>query len=148
MLGAENGRKKDLIMSDVEILKEQVGYNQPASEAEIRICNLKLKQNKLPEIPNEYIDLLKTCNGFSNEDAHIFGVEIKDNNWYKDMAAFNAAYFHDSGADWLILGESDFFFFVYDSGQKQYYLVDRDTLEEKYSDVEFMPVLSEILRIE
>ena len=64
------------------------------------------------------------------------------------MAAFNAAYFHDSGADWLILGESDFFFFVYDSGQKQYYLVDRDTLEEKYSDVEFMPVLSEILRIE
>lgn len=135
-------------MSDVDIIKEQVGYNEPAGEAQIRICNLKLKQNNLPEIPSEYAGLLKECNGFSNEDAHIFGVEIKDNNWYKDIFAFNLAHFHNHSANWLILGESDYFFFIYDAEQKRYFIVDRDTLEEEFSETAFMPAVNYILRIE
>jgi hypothetical protein len=135
-------------MLNVDIIKEQVGYNKPATEAEIRICNLKLKQNKLPELPTEYADLLKKCNGLSNEDAKIFGVEIKNNNWYKDIVNFNTLYFHGNSTDWLILGENDSFFFIYNSGDKKYLIADRDTLEEEWSENDFMPVLIEILRIE
>lgn len=135
-------------MSDIDIIKEQVGYNQPATEAQIRICNFKLKQNNLPEIPGKFIALLKQCNGFSNEDAHIFGADVKNHNWYKDIADFNIAYFHQDHADWLILGESDFFFFIYDSGQKKYFIADRDTLEEEFSETDFMPAINSLLRIE
>ena len=135
-------------MSDVDIIKEQVGYNQPATEAQIRICNLKLKQNNLPEVPNEYADLLKICNGFSNEDALVFGADVKNHNWYKDIADFNIAYFHNGKADWLILGENDFFLFIYDSGQKKYIIADRDTLEEEFSETDFMPAVNSLLRIE
>ena len=135
-------------MSELEVIKEQVGYNQPATEAQIRICNLKLKQNNLPELPKEYIDLLKKCNGFSNEDARIFGAEIKDNNWYKDVASFNITHFHGQGSNWLILGESDFAFFIYDSKQKKYCISDRDTLEAEYSKIDFMRAINDILRVE
>ena len=134
MLSAEIGNKKEVIMSDIDVIKEQVGYNKPATEAQIRICNLKLKQNNLPEIPTDFENLIKQCNGFSNEDARIFGADVKDNNWYKDVATFNIAYFNGNSANWLILGENDFYFFIYDSEQKKYCITDRDTLEDEYPD--------------
>lgn len=135
-------------MLNVDEIKEQVGCNEPAIEAQIRICDLRLKQNNLPELPSNYVDLLKICNGFSNEDASVFGAGIKDNNWYKDIADFNIAHFHGNGTNCLILGESDFFFFVYDAKEGKYYIVDRDTLEEEYSQADFMPMVKYILRIE
>lgn len=135
-------------MLDVKNIEENVGCNIPATEAQIRICNLKLKQNNLPELPAEYIELLKSHNGFSNEDAKIFGVEINNHNWYKDVAQFNISYFHGNKADWLILGESDFFFFIYDSGQKKYFITDRDDMEEEYSETDFMPAVYYLLHID
>ena len=148
MLSAEIGNKKEVIMSDIDIIKEQVGYNKPATEAQIRICNLKLKQNNLPEIPTDFENLIKQCNGFSNEDARIFGADVKDNNWYKDVATFNIAYFNGNSANWLILGENDFYFFIYDSEQKKYCITDRDTLEDEYPEIDFMNAVNTILRIE
>lgn len=135
-------------MLNIEKFKEQVGCNQSTGEAQIRICNLKLKQNNLPEIPQEYAEVLKMCNGFSNEDVFVFGTEIKNNNWYKDLADFNIAYFRGNTANWLILGEDDFFFFIYDSEQKKYYIADRDDLREEFSDSDFLAPLEYILRIE
>lgn len=135
-------------MLNVDILKEQVGCNAPASEAQIKICNLKLKQNNLPELPSEYADMLKICNGFSNEDAHIFGVEVQNNNWYKDIAAFNIAYFHGQSANWLILGEDEVSLFIYDTEQQNYYIADRDTLEEDFVSKDFAKAVECILRIE
>ena len=148
MHNARIGKMKGLIMSDVKVLEEQVGCNEAASEAQIKICNLKLKQNNLPELPTEYAAMLKIHNGFSNEDAKIFGAEIKDNNWYKDIAGFNIGYFHGNQSDWLILGESDFLLFIYDSSQKKYFITDRDDLEEEYSETDFMTALYYLLRIE
>lgn len=147
-VSAEIGKTKGEIMFNIDAIKEQAGCNKPATEAQIRICNLKLKQNNLPELPSEYTQLLKVCNGFSNEDAHIFGADVKDNNWYKDVASFNISYFHGKGAKWLILGESDFSLFIYDSEAKKYYISDRDTLEEEYSKIDFMPMINDVLRIE
>lgn len=136
------------MMPDMERIKVQVGCNEPASEAQIKICNIKLKQNNLPELPVEYTEVLKICNGFSNEDAAVFGVEIKNNNWFKDIAVFNIAYFHGNSANWLILGQDDFFYFIYDAEQKKYYIADRDTLDEECSDSDYMLPLEYILRIE
>lgn len=135
-------------MLDVDIIKEQVGCNEPATEAQIKICNLKLKQNNLPELPTEYSDVLKICNGFSNEDVSVFGVEIKNNNWYEDVADFNISYFHGNSAQWLILGKNDFFFFVYDAEQKIYYVVDRDSMDDECSSSDLAIPLQYILRIE
>jgi hypothetical protein len=142
------GDRIGVIMLNIDTIKEQVGCNHPATEAQIKICNLKLKQNNLPEIPDEYVGLLKICNGFSNEDALVFGADVKNHNWYKDIADFNIAYFHNGKSDWLILGENDFFLFVYASQQQKYFIVDRDTLEENFSDTDFMPMVNYILRIE
>lgn len=134
-------------MLDIKYIEEQAGCNEAAKEAQIRICNLKLKQNNLPELPFEFTDFLMLHNGFSNEDAKIFGAEIKNNNWYKDIATFNIKYFHSGKADWLILGENDDFFLIYDSEQKKYYISDRDDLEEEFSGTDFMQTISYILRI-
>lgn len=135
-------------MSDIDIIKEQVGCNNPATEAQIRICNLKLKQNNLPEMPTEFENLVKICNGFSNEDARIFGADVQNNNWFKDVATFNIAYFHGNSSNWLILGESDFYFFIYDSEKNKYYIADRDTLEDEFPEIDFMTAVNHILRIE
>ena len=135
-------------MSDVKNIEENVGCNIPASEAQIKICNIKLKQNNLPELPPEYTELLKKHNGFSHEDVKVFGAEIKDNNWFYDVADFNIKYFHGNKTDWLILGKSDFSFLVYDSSQKKYYMTDRDSMEEEHSEINLMPILDDMLRIE
>ena len=135
-------------MLNIDKIKEQVGYNNPATEPQIRICNLKLKQNNLPELPADYAEILKICNGFSNEDVSVFGVEIKNNNWFKDVASFNIDYFHGNAAQWLILGEDDFFFFVYDAAQKKYYIVDRDSFEEELCSTDCALPIEYILRIE
>ena len=136
------------MMPDMETIKEQVGCNEPATEAQIKICNIKLKQSNFPELPGEYAEILKICNGFSNEDVSVFGAEIKNNNWFKNVADFNMAYFHNNGADWLILGEDDFVYFVYSAGEKKYCIVDRDTLEEEFSTEDISVALNCILRIE
>lgn len=135
-------------MLNIDALKEQVGCNAPASETQIKICNLKLKQNNLPELPSEYSDMLKMCNGFSNEDAHIFGAEIKGNNWYKDIATFNIAYFHGCSVNWIILGEDEAFYFIYDAEQQKYYIAERDTLDEDFVAQDFTKAVEYILRIE
>ena len=135
-------------MSDIDIIKEQVGYNKPATEAQIKICNIKLKQNNLPEMPTEFENLVKICNGFSNEDARIFGADVQNNNWYKDVATFNIAYFHGNSSNWLILGESDFYFFIYDSEKNKYHIADRDTLEDEFPEIDFMTAVNHILRNE
>lgn len=147
MLSVKIGNRKDVIMLNIDTIKEQVGCNHPATEAQIKICNLRLRQNNLPELPDEYANLLKMCNGFSNEDALVFGAEVKNHNWYKDIADFNITYFHNGKADWLILGENDFFLFIYDSEQKKYFIADRDTLEEEFSATDFMSAVINILRI-
>jgi len=135
-------------MFDVNKIKEQVGFHIPAGDGQIKICNIKLKQNNLPELPKDYSDLLKMCNGFSNEDCAVFGAEITKHNRYKDIVAFNTTYFHQKPSKWLILGENDFFYFIYDAKEKMYVLADRDSLETEISDTNFAPALEAILRIE
>ena len=135
-------------MLDFDRIKGQVGCNEPATEAQIKICNLRLKQNNLPELPTDYCDILKIYNGLSNEDASVFGVEIKNNNWYEDVADFNISYFNGNSAQWLILGKDNFFFFVYDAEQKMYYIVDRDTMDDECSSPDVAVPINYILRIE
>lgn len=134
-------------MVDLSRILAEVGCNQPALEAMVRMCSMKLRQNGLPELPESFCEVLKTCNGFSNEGSLVFGAEIKNNNWFKDVAAFNISYFKGESADWLILGEDDFFFLVYDSGREIYCVVDRDTLEEEVMTVDIVPALEYLLHV-
>lgn len=132
----------------METIKQQAGYNAPATEAQIRICNLKLRQHDLPELPADYAEMLKICNGLSNEDSLIYGAETGENMRFKDLASFNISYFRGIKSDWLILGEDDYSYFVYDTGQKQYHLNDRETFEEVYSSDDFSAIVEDLLKIE
>ena len=135
-------------MLTITHIKEQVGCNTSATDVQIKICNIKLKQNNLPELPVDFCNLIKTANGFSNEDCLIFGAETDDNNHYKDVFLFNKAYFHGKTSHWLILGENDFFYLIYDEIKKTYHIADRDTLETEYSDTTLNSLIELFLRIE
>ena len=137
-----------MVHGDVERLKEQVGCNAPAGEAEIKICNLKLRQNHLPELPADFCEILKISNGFSNEDCAVFGVQTGENKHFKDVATFNVAYFHGREAKWLILGENDFFYLIYDAEQKKYHIAERDDLETTLSEDTIDEPLKALLRVE
>lgn len=134
--------------SVLNILKEQIGCNQPATAAQIAMCNVKLKQARLPEIPADYAELLTQANGFSNEGALAFGAEIRNNNWFKDIVLYNEEYFGGEPATWLILGADDWFYFVYNKTENKYGLLDQDTMEASFISDTYIEPMFELLKIE
>lgn len=135
-------------ISMLERLKENVGYNEPATLAQIKLCNMKLKQNALFEIPADFADLLMQCNGFSNDDAEVFGAEIKGHNWYRDLAEYNISFFRKQPSSWLVLGKDDMYFLGYDKEREEYAIVDQDTLEAEFSTKTLSEALGFILRVD
>ena len=134
--------------SVLNILKEQIGCNHPASLAQISMCNIKLKQAGLPEIPADYVELLKSANGFSNEGALAFGAEVKNNNWFTDIVKYNQEYFEEQPSSWLILGADDWYYFAYNKLQNQYALLDQDTLNAEWISDNIEEPLFQLLKIE
>ncbi|MBR1841227.1 MAG: hypothetical protein IJ778_03775 [Alphaproteobacteria bacterium] len=134
--------------SVLNILKEQIGCNQPATAAQIAMCNVKLKQARLPEIPADYAELLTQANGFSNEGALAFGAEIKNNNWFTDIVKYNQEYFDGKPSSWLILGADDWFYFVYNKIENKYGLLDQDTLKADWISENIEVPLFQLLKIE
>lgn len=135
-------------MINLELIKSQVGCNEAANLAQIKLCNHKLQKANLPEIPSAYAELLQQCNGFSNEDARVFGAEITDNNWYTDIFAYNQRFFDEENSSVLILGVDDERYFIYDTTDKEYRLIDQYTYEIVFSDTSFEGCLYRLLRIE
>lgn len=132
----------------LNLLKEQIGCNQPATPTQIAMCNVKLKQAELPEIPESYAELLKSANGFSNEGALAFGAEIKNNNWFTDIVKYNQEYFDGEPSSWLILGADDWFYFVYNKIENKYGLLDQDTLKAEWISENIEVPLFQLLKIE
>ncbi len=128
-------------------LKEVVGCNLPASEAQIRAANLKLKQDGLPPLPEEFAALLKCANGFSNDDVRIFGAELKNSSYFDDLFTYNHSLFHGKPANWLVLGRDDYYFLIYIPSIQAYQLVDQDTLQPEMSTETLETPLLSILRI-
>ncbi|MBR2137295.1 MAG: hypothetical protein IJ852_04990 [Alphaproteobacteria bacterium] len=132
----------------IETLKTHVGYNLPATLAQIKMCNMKLKQNNLPEIPIDFANLLMQCNGFSNDDAEVFGAESKGHNVYRDLVEYNLSFFRHQAASWLVLGKDDMYFLGYDQKKGMYAIIDQDTLEAEFSTESLPEALGYILRVD
>ena len=132
----------------IKTIKEQVGCNEPATVLQISMCNAKLKQAGLPELPATYAALLQQFNGFSNEGALVFGAEIKENNWFKDIVTYNLRYFGDEKASWIIIGADDWFYFIYNKEKNKYFIVDQVSFEPEVESNTFEEPLSWILHLE
>ena len=128
--------------------KNEVGCNEAATIAQIKLCNLKLKQAGFPELPDEYAELLMQANGFSNEGVEVFGAEVKDNNWFKDIAAYNLRYFKSHASPWVLLGKDEYFYFIYEKQQNKYAIVEQDSVALEFISDNLQEVLSKFLRIE
>lgn len=145
MVGTTQGAEmsKDLF----DKLNGNVGCNTPAQEAQIKAANLKLKQLRLPQLPEEFVALLKCANGFSNDDVRIYGAEIINDSWYDDVVRINKQLFHENSANWLLLGRDDYFYLIYIPSVSSYQLVDQDTLQPEISSETLEEPLLSILRV-
>ena len=128
-------------------IKQNIGCNQAAEDAQIRVTNLKLKQDGFSPLPDEFIALLKFANGLSNDDVRIFGAELKDLTYFDDLVTFNRQFFHQQSANWLILGRDDNFYLIYVPSLQAYQLVDQDTLQPEISSKSLEKPLLSFLRI-
>ena len=45
---------------------EEVGKNSPCTDMQITVANVKLRKNNIPNIPNDFAELLKKYNGDSH----------------------------------------------------------------------------------
>ncbi len=136
-------------MTDLaNILKSQsIGCNKPLSEAQIKIANIKLKQCGLPEVPSDFVAIIKESNGFSNEGALVFGIET-ESNFFEDLVLFNQKFFRRQTASKLILGYDECFYLLYEDKEKTYKIVDKDTLEVENSSTSPDELICFLLRAE
>lgn len=134
--------------SFINIIKMQkFGKNIPLEIAKLSIANIKLKQNLLPQIPNEFGEFLKNFNGLSNEGSLVFGAYM-DSTLFIDLLKFNINFFKGNKSNWLILGFDECFYFVYDSEKIQYHIVDKDTFEPEITSSNIFEPISFLLRLE
>ncbi|MBP1532183.1 MAG: hypothetical protein ILA52_01630, partial [Alphaproteobacteria bacterium] len=70
------------------------------------------------------------------------------NNWYTDIFAYNQRFFDEENSSVLILGVDDERYFIYDTTDKEYRLIDQYTYEIVFSDTSFEGCLYRLLRIE
>ncbi len=137
-----------MVTNYFEHIRLETGCNNPATKAQLKIANLKLKTLKLPELPAEFLQILELSNGLSNEGANVFGVEIKTNSFYYDLVEYNTHFFKNQPSNWLILGFDESFYFVYDAQKERYTLIDQDSFFENISSQQLEPVLKQFLRLE
>lgn len=92
----------------------------------ILIYKIEMKKKELPELPSEFADFLKECNGVRGSGCEIFA--MNPDVPFSDILSENLrAGMGSSGG--VILGYNDFDFLVYDSENREYQLRDKDGME-------------------
>lgn len=126
----------------------QVGTNKGAFLAQIEMCNIKLKQLNLPKLPDEYVELLKKSNGLTHDDIRVFGVDIKDNNWFDDIFSYNTQTAKLQSLKWIILGRDNEMFLIYDEIRNMYHVVDQDDFSIDVSSNSLVEILVYFLHLD
>ena len=85
---------------------QQAGCNTPASEAQIKLCNVKLIQHGFPELPEGFAKVLLEANGLTADDANIFGVGLEEGGWFDDVCDYNIQHCQ-APSKRLVLGYDD-----------------------------------------
>lgn len=92
----------------------------------ILIYKIEMKKKELPELPSEFADFLKECNGVRGCCCEIFA--MNPDGPFSDILSENLRA-GMGGSDGIILGYNDFDFLVYDSENREYQLRDKDGME-------------------
>ena len=98
---------------------QQAGCNTPASEAQIKLCNVKLKQHGFPELPEGFAKVLLEANGLTADDANIFGVGLEEGGWFDDVCDSNIKHCQ-APSKRLVLGYDDDTRLIYYAEEKLY----------------------------
>lgn len=93
--------------------------NPPASEIDIEKCNKKLGKIGVPQLPSDYVEFLKNCNGMEFNGMQIFGTE---NNEIVHHTAQNQIYYEhfDEIKELLFFGRIDDDLYTYNAKTQKY----------------------------
>ncbi|MBR5482919.1 MAG: hypothetical protein IKV11_02520, partial [Alphaproteobacteria bacterium] len=116
----------------ISILAEndEVGKNNPCTDMQITVANVKLRRNNIPNIPVDFAELLKKYNGLSCDGNTIFGVAT-ETMFFPDLVDFNISIFEDEETASIVLGQDEDFYLIYDYIQKTYRIIDKFDFEER-----------------
>ena len=132
----------------ISILAEndEVGKNNPCTDMQITVANVKLRKNNVPNIPADFAELLKKYNGLSCDGNTIFGVAT-ETMFFPDLVDFNISLFEDEETASIVLGQDEDFYLIYDYIQKTYRIIDKFDFEERIRSNELLDVITWILKI-
>ena len=132
----------------ISILAEndEVGKNNPCTDMQITVANVKLRRNNIPNIPADFAELLKKYNGLSCDGNTIFGVAT-ETMFFPDLVDFNISIFEDEETANIVLGQDEDFYLIYDYIQKTYRIIDKFDFEERIRSNELLDVITWILKI-
>ena len=125
---------------------EEVGKNNPCTDMQITVANVKLRRNNIPNIPVDFAELLKKYNGLSCDGNTIFGVAT-ETMFFPDLVDFNISLFEDEETASIVLGQDEDFYLIYDYIQKTYRIIDKFDFEERIRSNELLDVITWILKI-
>ncbi|MBO7605015.1 MAG: hypothetical protein J6S61_00925 [Elusimicrobiaceae bacterium] len=116
---------------------------KPLEVKDVIEAQKELVQSGFRLLPEEFIGLLKICNGIQSGAGAILGIGPK--NKALDIVSFNKTY--NRSISKVILGYDDFAYLVYDFQQKKYILIDRgDGMElDDFLNDEFVSAVSSVL---
>ena len=129
------------------ISNTDLGKNSPATSADLSLARIALKKSDLPNLPEEYSQVLLKFNGLSNEGAVLLGVE-KGNNFFPNVITYNQNFFKGTKTDFLILGYDNFYYLIFDEKDNKYKIVDQDDFEEITSSAEISDCLTYLMHID
>ncbi len=125
---------------------EEVGKNSPCTDMQITVANVKLRKNNIPNIPNDFAELLKKYNGLSCDGNTIFGVAT-GTIFFPDLVDFNISLFEDEKTLNIVLGQDEDFYLIYDYTRKTYRIIDKSDFEERIQSNNLLDVITWILKI-
>ena len=125
---------------------DDVGCNGSATDVQIALTNVKLKQAKYPTLPDEYIKFVKKFNGLSNNGNIILGINT-GSSIFPDIIKFNTSVIGDRETSSIILGYDDMYYLVYDYDDNLYHVIDKDDFTEDTSSTSFVDLVPYIMKI-
>ena len=120
---------------------------EPLSPLLVNQTKQALKQHHIADIPQDYLNFLRSYNGLHYQDAWLCGIFAK-HDCINDILDLNIRISHPLAQDTILLGFDEFDFLGYSQKWNIYQIIDKDDFEvlEEYQDLE--QALNYILKME
>ena len=118
----------------------------PAKEEEIRLLRMTLARNKLPPLPSDYMTFLALTDGLIWNGLRFYGVasheRTEQNYAFPSLLEVNTDFAERQRSQgFLLVGEKDEDYIVYNAREKNYQLMDRMDLMADLALPRFFDVL-------